>query len=151
MEVQLGVRVPLDRHLRLLKVLRHHVELGQGQPTFHHVVDGWLQPLLHKVQSLLFISPIRAVGADQATVEEEGQELLAPGDLALWHIFVARVDHEVRVLVIHPKIELFSRRAPPILLLDIDWEAEVVDDVERLVTLVARMAHNEQVVVAAHV
>ena len=61
------------------------------------------------------------------------------------------VDHEVRVLVIFPKIELLPRRAPPIFFLHIDWKAKVVKNVERLVALITLVTHDEQVVVRAHV
>ena len=41
-QVQFGVCVALNRHFRLPEVLRHHMELSQGLPSLHDIVDGWL-------------------------------------------------------------------------------------------------------------
>ena len=107
-EVQLDVRVALDRHFGLLEVLGHHVELGKCSPSVHDIGHGWDELQVDEVEALLLIHAVISIRADQPGVEQVRQDLFSTRDIALGHLFVTRVYHEVRVLIIFAEIKLLT-------------------------------------------
>lgn len=69
-----------------------------------------------------------------------------PGQVAARHLFVTRIDHKQRVLVVFAKIKCLSRRAKVVFLFDIDRKAEVVENVQCFITFQISVVDYKQVI-----
>lgn len=127
------------------------MELSESSPAFHDFSDGYFQLSFDKVEALLLIRPISLVRPNQAVIEQECHQILSSCEVALWHLFVTRVDDKEGILILLIESECFTGRSPPILLLDMDWEAKVVQNVQGLVTFDILIVHDEQIVIRAEV